>query len=76
MEDRNRRARLVDMFANPHLHQELHRVREAELAAQARHADLIRLARAGQLQPELESGRRHERRSRLSALRRGRPAMV
>ena len=41
--------------------------------AQARHADLIRRARAGQLQPELESGRRHERRSRL-AIAPARPA--
>jgi len=31
---------------------------------------------AGRLQPELASGRLHERRIRLSALRRGRPAMV
>jgi hypothetical protein len=55
---------------------QLARLRQAELAAQARHADLIRRARAGQLQPELRAGRVHERKSRLAALLRGRPAMT
>jgi hypothetical protein len=64
------------MFANAHMHQELARMREAELLAQARHDELIRRARAGQLQPELHAGREHARRTRLAARLRGRPAMV
>ncbi|HEY3764179.1 MAG TPA: hypothetical protein VGL44_03400 [Gaiellales bacterium] len=64
------------MFANANLHRDLARLREAELLAQARHDDLIRRARAGRLQPELRAGREHGRRTRLAALRRGRPAMV
>jgi hypothetical protein len=64
------------MFANTHLHQDLARMREAELIAQARHHDLIRAARAGRLQPELRAGREHARRTRLAALLRGKPAMV
>jgi hypothetical protein len=76
MEDRGRPRRLVDMFANSHIHQDMARLREAELLAQARHADLIRRARAGQLQPELAGGRRHERRTRLAMLTRGRPATI
>jgi hypothetical protein len=62
------------MIANSYTRQELTRLHHAEVAAQARHADLIRRARAGQLQPELEQGRRHERRARLAILLRGRPA--
>ena len=69
-------GRLVDMFANTTTHQELSRLRQAELEAQARHADLIRRARAGQLQAELRQGRRYEQRARLATLMRGRPAPV
>ena len=64
------------MFANSHIHQDLARIRGAELIAQARHDELIRAARAGRLQPELRAGREHARRTRLAALLRGRPAMV
>ena len=62
------------MIANSYTRQELTRLHQAEVAAQARHADLIRRARAGQLQPELREGRRFERRTRLAMLLRGRPA--
>jgi hypothetical protein len=67
---------LGDMFANSHVHQDLARVRQAELMAQARHDELIRAARAGRLQPQLRAGREHARRTRLAALLRGKPAMV
>jgi hypothetical protein len=76
MEDRGRGRRLVDMLPNSHIHRDMAQIRENELLAQARHADLIRRARAGQLQPDLESGRRHERRTRLAMLMRGRPATI
>jgi hypothetical protein len=74
VEDRGAVGRLVDMFANSTTHRELSRLRQAELEAQARHADLIRRARAGQLQPELRQGRRFDQRARLAMLMRGRPA--
>jgi hypothetical protein len=64
------------MFATPHAHQDLARMRQAELIARARHDEQIRAARAGRLQPELRAGRDHARRTRLAALLRGRPAMV
>ena len=64
------------MFANAHVHEELSRLRAAEIAAQARHAELIRRARGGTLQPELRAGREHERRARMTARRRGRPAVA
>jgi hypothetical protein len=64
------------MFANSSIHQDLARLRQAEFEAQARHTELLRRARAGQLQPELREGRRHERRSRLAALLHGKPAAV
>jgi hypothetical protein len=64
------------MFANAHVHEELSRLRAAELAAQARHAELLRRARVGALQPELRAGREHDRRVRVAARRRGRPAMA
>ncbi|MEP6640953.1 MAG: hypothetical protein ABJB93_03485 [Gaiellales bacterium] len=76
MEDPGAAGRLVDMFANSTSHLELSRLRQAELVAQARHADLIRRARAGQLQPELRQGRRFEQRARLAMLTHGRPASV
>jgi hypothetical protein len=76
MEDPRGARRLVDMFANTTTHQELSRLRQAELEAQARHADLIRRARAGQLQAELRQGRRYEQRARLATLMRGRPAPI
>jgi hypothetical protein len=62
------------MLANSYTRQELTRLRQSEVAAQARHADLIRRARAGQLQPELAEGRRHERRTRLAMFLHNRPA--
>ncbi len=64
------------MLPNSHIHRDMAQIRENELLAQARHADLIRRARTGQLQGELESGRRHERRTRLAMLLRGRPATI
>jgi hypothetical protein len=64
------------MFANSHIHQDMARLREAELIAQARHDELIRAARAGRLQPELRASREHARRTRLAALLRGKPAVV
>jgi hypothetical protein len=76
MEDRGRPRRLVDMLPNTHIHRDMAQIRENDLLAQARHADLIRRARTGQLQPELESGRRHERRTRLATLLHGRPAPI
>jgi hypothetical protein len=76
MEDPGGAGRLVDMFANTTTHHELARLRQAELEAHARHADLIRRARAGQLQPELRQGRRFEQRARLATLMRGRPAPI
>jgi len=51
-------------------------MRQAELIAAARHDALIRAARAGRLQPELQAGREHARRTRLAALLRGKPATV
>jgi hypothetical protein len=76
MEDGVVVGRLVDMFANSTTHLELSRLRQAELEAQARHAELIRRARAGQLQAELRQGRRFEQRARLVTLMRGRPAPI
>jgi hypothetical protein len=76
MEDGGHGRRLVDMLPNSHIHRDMAHIRENELLAQARHADLIRRARAGQLQPELAGGRRHERRTRLAMLMRGRPATI
>jgi hypothetical protein len=64
------------MFANAHVHEDLSRLRAAELAAQARHAELLRRARGGTLQPELREGREHDRRVRWAARRRGRPAVA
>jgi len=76
VEDPGAVGRLVDMFANSTTHRELSRLRQAELEAQARHTDLIRRARAGQLQPELRQGRRFEQRARAATLLRGRPAPI
>jgi hypothetical protein len=76
MEDRAAVGRLVDMFANTTAHQELARLRQAELMAQARHTELIRRARAGQLQPELRQGRRHDQLTRMGMFLRGRPAPI
>jgi hypothetical protein len=64
------------MFPNAHVHEDLARLRTAELTAQARHAELLRRARAGDLQPELRAGREHDRRVRWAAGRRGRPAVA
>ena len=64
------------MFANSSIHQDLSRLRQAELDAQVRLNELLRRARSGQLQPELREGRRHERRTRLAALLHGKPAAV
>ena len=55
------------MYANAHVHEELSRLHSAEIAAQARHADLLRRARSGTLQPELRAGREHEQRVRMAA---------
>jgi hypothetical protein len=54
------------MFPNSYMHQDLARLRQAEFVAQARHTEQIRRARAGQLQPELRAGRRHERFTRFA----------
>jgi hypothetical protein len=64
------------MFTNAHVHEDLSRLRAAELTAQARHAELLRRARSGDLQPELRAGREHDRRARVAARRCGRPAMA
>jgi hypothetical protein len=64
------------MFPNAHVHEDLARLRTAELTAQARHAELLRRARAGDLQPELRAGREHDRRGRWPARLRGRPAVA
>ena len=64
------------MFANSNMHEDLSRLRAAELAAQARHAELLRRARGGDLQPELRAGREHDRLARWAARRRGRPAVA
>jgi len=64
------------MYANAHVHEELSRLHSAEIAAQARHADLLRRARSGTLQPELRAGREHDRRVRMTARRRGRPVVA
>jgi hypothetical protein len=64
------------MFPNAHVHEDLARLRTAELTAQARHAELLRRARAGDLQPELRAGREHDRRVRWAARMRGRPAVA
>jgi hypothetical protein len=64
------------MFPNAHVHEDLARLRTAELTAQARHAELLRRARAGDLQPELRAGREHDRRVRWAARLRGRPAVA
>jgi hypothetical protein len=64
------------MFANAHVHEELSRLHAAEIAAQARHAELLRRARGGSLQPELRAGRVHDSRARMAARRRGRPAVA
>jgi hypothetical protein len=64
------------MFPNAHVHEDLARLRTAGLTAQARHAELLRRARAGDLQPELRAGREHDRRVRWAARLRGRPAVA
>jgi hypothetical protein len=64
------------MLANAHVHEELSRLHSAEIAAQARHAALLRRARSGTLQPELRAGREHDRRVRMTARRRGLPVVA
>jgi hypothetical protein len=64
------------MFPNAHVHEDLARLRTAELTAQARHAELLRRARAGDLQPELRAGREHDRRACWGARLRGRQAVA
>jgi hypothetical protein len=64
------------MFANAHVHEDLARLRAAEIAAHSRHAELLRRARGGDLQPELRAGREHDRRERVAARRRGLPVVA